>query len=165
MIGRRLIAIWLVLLALACAAQIAESQPPDRQQLVAMWISEAGWRAHREHAIQAHILRRRAERLDVPLSVAIDLFVWRFSRPPRWVRNVWDDCGRPNGWPRYLLWPAHADECRELFSRADSFARGELSDPCPMALGWRRRGPALAEALARGRKLVRCGRTANAYVR
>lgn len=167
MTSGRIIAVWLILLALALWAQLAEAQPSDadRVALVGAWVAESGWHASRDHAIQAHVLTRWAGRLRLPFAEVVDRRVWRWRRPAQWVRNVGPSCEQPDGWPRRYLWGAHADDCRVLFAMADSFFRGEVSDPCPAARGWRMRGWALEVALGRGRRLVRCGRTVNAYVR
>lgn len=134
--------------------------------LVRMWVAESGWRQLRDHAAQAWILRRWAERTGRSLPDAVGLRVWAFSRPPAWARRIGPRCEQPRGWPARWRWSAHEDDCRLLFARAEAFLRGELTDPCRgRALGWRSPGRALQVALSLGRKEVSCGRTAVRFVR
>lgn len=131
-----------------------------------MFVAEARWLRASDHAAMAWIVARYAQRHGLTLERAIERRVWRYSRPPRWTRALNATCAQPRGWPRRLSWAAHADECRELYARAQRFLRGELGDPCRgKALGWRRPGRALQVALARGRTVVYCsGDTANTFV-
>lgn len=121
---------------------------------------------YRDHAAQAHILQRWARRYGPSLERAIELRVWRFSRPPRWVRHVGPSCEQPWGWPRHLSWGRHYSLCVALYARAERFLRGDMADPCRgRARGWRSPGRALRKALRLGREHVDCGATAVAFVR
>lgn len=127
--------------------------------LVHVWLAEARWLAPRDHAAQAHVLARYAERSGVSLETAADRLVWPYSRPPAWVREVGPDCERTESWPGRLRWSAHAELCRELFERAAAFLAGRLADPCRgRPDGWRSKGKALRRALRRGYERVWCGR-------
>lgn len=129
----------------------------DALVLVRMWVAESRWRRFRDHAAQSWIVQRWAARMGFTLAVAVELRVWRFSSPPRWVRHIEPACSEPAGWPARYSWGAHADDCRQLFARADAFLRGDVGDPCEgRARGWRAPGPALEAAIALGREQVWC---------
>lgn len=165
---------WLLFMALVlafapsgrCNCNAARAAAPAAPaQLVQAWVSEAGWLAHREHAIQAHVLARWARQDGKTLRATIEQRVWRFSRPAAWIRQLSPRCEQPAAWPPRLSWARHAPLCRALFARAEAFGRGEVPDPCPAARGWRRPGKASAAAFVAGRKRVWCGKTANVYIR
>lgn len=156
---------------LAIAMHVAGAQLDGQQrdavdELVRVWIAEAGFKAHRSHAVIAHVLRRHAERTGGDLVSAADALVWRFSnaqadRP--WLRYVTADCAQPDGLSAHA-WAKRRPLCDTLVERAEAFVRGELRDPCPRADGWRTRGKTLRRALRNGFARVPC-RTTVAFVR
>lgn len=152
----------------ASSTAVVGAAPLDsdaRAALVRVALAEARW-SERDHAAMWHVLQRFASRFGLTLQAAIRLRVERFSRrPPRWITRVESSCVEPIGWPASLSWGRHSDSCWALYARVDAFLRGLLEDPCAgRALGWRSPA-ALPEALARGRRQVWCGPTANRFVR
>jgi hypothetical protein len=133
--------------------------------LIRVWVAESRWTADRDHDIQAHVLLRYARRAHVSLAVAADRLVWRFSRPPRWVRQLTPACVQPRSWPARLRWSAHRPLSIALRERAAGLLRGEISDPCGEASGWRSPGRALVRAERRGWERVDCGVTHTVFVR
>jgi len=133
--------------------------------LMRVWVAESRWTADRDHDIQAHVLLRYARRAHVSLAVAADRLVWRFSRPPRWVRQLTPACMQPRSWPARLRWSSHRPLCLALAERAAGLLRGDISDPCAEVSGWRSPGRALARAERRGFERVDCGVTRVVFVR
>ncbi|MGD8860224.1 MAG: hypothetical protein PVI30_09430 [Myxococcales bacterium] len=165
--------LWVTSTAAARPPVPAEQWTSDaRLWLARAMIAEAGWRAPRDHAAIAHVLARRWRRVVERYETIRFVDVIRnycsglggLSRSPtrrqRWVRRLWPDGSRPEGWPDYASWDRHAPLWRHTLARADRFGRGELRDPC-RGRAWHWGGTIDSP---RGRmQPVNCGDTQNTF--
>ncbi len=139
-------------------------------ELIRVFVAEAGWRSPRSHAALAHVLKRYAARNGVSLIDAADVLVWKHSnaqvdRP--FIRYLDASCAKPDGYPKD--WNKRKADCRAVARRARAFLRGDLRDPCARVRpsGWRSpKSKALRRALRKGNERVRCvDGTALAFVK
>lgn len=159
-----------------------EWTPQARLTLARAMVSEAGFRAKRDHVAIAWVLAirfRRWARVS-PILASFNQMVASYctgmdnwipksmKQRLRWIRSLNDpQPNAPKGWPtkKYGKWTkSWQKRWGTVLKRADAWFRGELSDPCRgKAIHWGGRSDApLPETKWR---TIDCGKTVNTFYR
>lgn len=137
-------------LVLSFAPRIAFGQRPipieqwDEEThvtLASAFIGEAGWEAELDWAGIAHVLARRWERavghnhavrfVQMVKAYCAPLRGRPKNRRHRWLRALTLDGLQPRHWPAHRVrWDERAGFWKDALTRAASWARGAVSDPC-----------------------------------
>lgn len=115
---------------------------------VALWLArscvgEAGFDAADtgECTAIAHVYAKRVHISRIPYYKMIRKYSAAVSDQRRrpWINQLNRACARPKGFGKNLKWERYQERWKRTLDTADSFFRGELSDPTPTAKhygGW-----------------------------
>lgn len=174
-INKLLLACFIVIVVCLCMSAIGNAQAPAEEQgqavqdeLMRVFLSEAGWVARRTHFAMGAILKRSARALNVDLMDVIADRVWKHSRALQtrpWIAHLTASCDELSGFPR--PWANYAQRCRYLEQTAYAVLYGRAWNPCSKTrpTGWRSYGGPLARAIANGFEQVDCAGNRVAFVR
>ena len=138
---------WHVLFTVLILLMLHSCMSEASEQNTAKWlarscIGEANWLSvdgdDSECAALMNIYKKRAIIANRSIYWAVRKYSAAVKNHPghkqKWVLHINRECIQPNKWPKNLDWGTwYTSQCKKAFNLANSFLRGEVRDPLPLA--------------------------------